>query len=258
LAGFSASQIYHDTSDEAPSLDAADPVSNFTIGSKTYRAGWSPVTAGGRTVSGGAVAVSSVLMAASIGNEVMLDKASATNTEWVVTTPTRRFFVTPEVAVPPFSKPFRAAGDCEPATMAAAGRDAAEADIATGVKACWSTLVVNFNNSESHTQPRPGSMPGAPSTSPLLGSRNMVSIPFGANLQNGIAALRYGEGSITSDASTRALDLATGETQSGPVTLKGIPAMGFAVSTFNNGQVSCGASTCKSTFAAAVPHVAGN
>ncbi|MEO5676712.1 MAG: hypothetical protein ABIQ84_04125, partial [Usitatibacter sp.] len=64
-------------------------------------------------VTSGALAVASVFMHESIMNEYVLDTASASLTDWVVTQPLKSDFVTTTTAVPPYTARLTTSGACE-------------------------------------------------------------------------------------------------------------------------------------------------
>ena len=73
-----------------------DPVSQATYANTSYRLVWSR----------GIDAVNAALISEYYENEYVLDPQTASKTDWVLTFPTRRFFVTTSAAQAPFTAPF--------------------------------------------------------------------------------------------------------------------------------------------------------
>src|SRR5439155_11111445 len=65
------------------------------------------------TATPGAKAVASVFMHQTVMNEFSLDAGTQSNSDWVLTQPLKRDFVTSTVALPPYSNTLTASGACE-------------------------------------------------------------------------------------------------------------------------------------------------
>jgi hypothetical protein len=112
-------------------------------------------------------AVSAALMHASVINEYVTDSGLAASTDWIVTFPTKRFYVssgvpnangvspTPIPAIPPFTSFFTKGGACETVDLAIWDREETaqtqNVDFSppppSGVNAlCWEVNVITFNN----------------------------------------------------------------------------------------------------------------
>ena len=257
--------FYRPAGDPYPDFNAAeiDPVSVVVANGAAYRATW------GRSID----AVSAVFMAQDIQGEYVLDDATASNTDFVATFPTRRFYVTATSAQLPFSQPSRWAPHCEPSTPLAGelieafgydreGRatvltpDACGFDCAFTPPAniCAATVVMDVSNRTPHT--------AITSQSRVLGSLVHGFGPDGlmasALFTHGwIKAVFNGTGPAVSGlaslpSSTR-MDLATGAITSGSQTYYGLPVVGFAARTFVNGTLTCAAGACQGNYGGAFP-----
>ncbi|HUP29697.1 MAG TPA: hypothetical protein VM122_05950, partial [Usitatibacter sp.] len=129
LANFRALPNYTDTGDETSNLGSADPVSvvvtNQSNGTAIYRS----------TFTTGQDAVSATMMHQSVINEYALDTATRSNTDWVMTFPTKSFYVSAGAAgtaLTPFTNKFTANGACETISFAYFNREEAGATAALG------------------------------------------------------------------------------------------------------------------------------
>jgi hypothetical protein len=189
-------------------------------------------------------AVSSVFMHSALANEYALDTVLLAETEWVVTFPTKRFYVdqasVPAAPIQPFTRRFPAAGVSTPA----AGRACVDIAIniydreerrpgpggidfsplppgAPGPQLCFESQVITFNQGTRFAAGQP---------SELLGSSlytNVEAADFG--FQNGWMKL------IFSNVPAHVLR----ESDQG-VTFVGLPATGFAVSRYINANAQPG------------------
>src|SRR5258708_2308798 len=85
LVELTTQHFYRNYTDPYPDWNAAEvtPLSYFSSEGKLYRMAWSR----------GVDAVSSVLMRTGVENEFILDANTRSETDWVITFPTRRFYV---------------------------------------------------------------------------------------------------------------------------------------------------------------------
>lgn len=242
-----------------------DGISHVAVGNKSYRLVWNR----------GVDAVSSVLMSQFFENEFVLDPETASKTDWVLTLPTRRLYVTNTTFAAPFSAPFLPRDGflpCEGLSVDTADREGRFTSGSTdfpepppsATRLCWSSGVFRFASGTS--QP-----PVAPSS--VLGSMNTLgwteafapigiftgTLPGGVVVQptvaNGRAQLRFdGLGVMQSLPATTSVDLATGATTTGSMRLLGYPAVGFMIRTFSNGTLSCGVGACQGNYASPFSH----
>jgi len=114
----------------------------------------------------------------------------------------------------------------------------------------WTSTVVGFRNAAVAS--------GAAGTSGALGSTNAWIVSLPAAVQNGSASLFFDGINATprmGPASTRTFNIATGEDLTETMRVEGLPAVGFAVRTFRNGNLTCtGAATCQGNYGGIYPH----
>ena len=243
-------------------------LANFAVASNF--AALSGATAGAR-------AVASVFMHSAVMNDYVLDTGLLSNTDWVLTFPVKREFVTAVTAINPFTAVMTTAGACEPALFnifnrdevsiipAAAGFSPPGPTSTPGVgNLCWESTVVSFRNGVAHTT-------ASGTASGVLGSRNSVAVPVQAGFQNGWASATF-TGANATTALTGGLASATSTTldqfQAAPFaaatarTFVGLPVTGFMVRSLTNNAVSCLSGTttinCQSNFGAAFRHAYRN
>jgi len=191
-------------------------------------------TVRGTTWSNSAQAVSAVLMHANIINEYVLDDVTKSKTDWVITMPTKRYFVPVDApslmnvvggsnqnwsATPPFTTTFWTGGACE-AIDVSSYFNREEGRISTSGFSprptddnalCWETNVLTFNNGN------------------LLGSTNSVNIPVA--YQNGWMSMSF---ATAGHEMTGSSDNVPGQTD----TYVGLPTVGFMLQNFRNDNLS--------------------
>jgi len=243
LQRFNAGPIYFNAGSVSPQLtdvfpqtstvfaaEPQDPFSSTDLG--VYVSQWpTPVYNPADTVS-------AVLMHDTVMNEFILDAATKSGTDWVMTFPTKRFYVNPGTGAAPklFQRNFNGtAGACDDVTLNIYDRE--ERTTTSPVtfspppptltnSICWEANIVTFNNSN------------------LLASSNKANI--NTTFTNGW--LRLGFVRSTS-ATFHTLGNVTATTHiNGPTfassgltkTYLGLPVVGFAVQSFTNGTLVVG------------------
>jgi hypothetical protein len=229
-----------------------------------YFSSFSPTTAGLLTVLGGAKAASATMMHSNVSNEYVLEGATRSNTDWVLTFPTKRLFVTTATVVAPFSNILTTSGACEVIDLTFFNREERSSGT-TGVdfsptppgapanSLCWESTVLSFRNGSTNAP----ATPAAPSL--VLGSQNVTTVNVTTTFQAGWAAVHFsGAGASTtglvSDATSIRTPLATGVGVAGAHTFRGLPVVGFAMRTFDNGNLTCGTATCQGNYGGSVQH----
>lgn len=216
LANFSVLPIWFAPGTIQPDLRAAfPPISNVynTTSNANISDTWN---------AGTADSVTAVLMHAQIINDYILDTATLSGTDWVVTMPTKRYYVPvddPSIVDAlvnpigaPFTQSFWLGGACEPVGLAYWDREeqyVANVDFSppppTQVNAlCWESTVVTFNNSN------------------VFGSSNVANIPVN---------FAHGWADITLSGNGHTLINSSGHTYSG------LPVVGFMAQDYVNGNV---------------------
>ncbi len=244
--------FYADTGTFAPNLNDADVHSAVVSGTTlTVSTGW----------LAGVDAVSAVLMHNAVMNEFVTENSTLSKTDWVVTFPTKRFYVSPGTgdAIPPFQSNFGLNGACdnvllslwdreerEPTAGAGPGPDFSPKDpLAPDVaRICWEANVITFNAQPSVNPQSDTSGLG------VLGSKN-VGININTNLvptptndfaQNGWLRLGFGfPGAVLVNDTTTTTILATGVTSAAAqATYHGLPVVGFNVFSYTNTALKVG------------------
>lgn len=221
LADFNQIGQYYDTADDQPTLNKADPWSvTVTDNSTRWWGAWNT----------GIDAVSAALMKASVINEYVLDTATASATDWVVTFPTKWAYVNNKgtSALPPFQSAPSSSGSCDDITftywsreeqqVTPSGADFSPRPTTPTISLCWEANVVSFNGKN------------------IFGSSNTLSPTV--IFQNGWARIDF-TSAVAMMATSSATQVSFGvqgvSSFSSSATYRGLPAIGFAVQTFNPG-----------------------
>lgn len=272
LAEFRTAAFYTDIANDAPNLSSADAVA-IVINTGTLNAAGTPAGAtvyrsDFATTSGalaGARAVASIYMHTDVMNEYVLDTATNSLTDWVITQPVKRFFVDSTTARQPYTNVLTTTGACETINFtffnreergaAASGVDFSPAPPAGAANSlCWESTVMALRNGAAH-------LPAA-TASTVLGSLNLTNVNVTAGLQNGWGIVNFaGAGATTqgmgSVASSDRSALGGANIPLGTVgaqTYFGLPTTGFMVRTFRNGTVVCGTATCQANYGGLFKH----
>lgn len=268
---------YSDAGSAAPTLGDATPATSLVIntggidvggtGSSSlatvYRTDWTAVSG----VTAGTRATAAVFMHSSILNEYILDAATASNTDWVITQPLKRAFVTTTTAATPYTNVLTTDGACETINFTYFDREERSAT-ASGVdfsplppsaqpnSLCWESNVLSIRN---------GNSTGATTASLVLGSVNVTNVNVTPTFQNGWAKLTFAganaatNGMAGSAASsdrtavgTNVAAIAAGT--AGAQTFFGLPSTGFMIRTFDNGTLTCSSGSCQGNYSALFRH----
>jgi hypothetical protein len=231
LASFSDTNIWDAPGSVYPDLTKASPATSVVFkNGGAITSTWTALTAD---------AVSALLMHDNVINEFVLDTATLSGTDWVVTMPTKRYYVpvndgvapapVPASGVNPFTTAFWTNGACEPVTLQYYNREEGSVSsgvlfspmpVAAGNALCWESTVVTFNNSN------------------VLASSNSVNVPISSTMENGwmkasfvtaaggVAGYSGGAGNLGHTLTSLTADV-----------YKGLPVTGFMVRDFVNGNV---------------------
>ena len=240
--------LYQPSGDVKPDLRDATPISQVLIVNPAGISGLQGVTTlftsdwgvangcTGATPPKGcdADAVSAVLMHNQIMNEFVLDTGTKSGTDWVATMPTKRFYINaPGTGNAPrlFQRNFNGtAGSCDDVTLFIIDREEFVAPTSFSPPPpsqtnalCWEANVVSFAGSN------------------VLNSENTTNIP--TTFQNGWLKLGFplipGQGLAHNlpNIATTITTVAGGSTAGNIRTYFGLPVIGFAVQSFNNGTL---------------------
>jgi hypothetical protein len=241
-----------------------DPISSshLTVYAADYAAMAAPTD--------GAMATASVYMHSSVLNEYVLDTATGSLTDWVITQPIKNFFVSTTTAWAPYTQLLTTSGACEEVEFTYFNREEKSAT-AGGIdfsppppngpasSICWESTVLSIRNGADH-------MPTG-DASGVLGSVNATSIKITPTFQNGWARLRFTDlnasatGLVSAATSTWVFSMDNGPLTAGAggaVQMLGLPATGFMIRTFSNGTLTCGSASCQGNYASLFNHSYGN
>ena len=197
------------------------------------------------SVTGAAVAclkadaVSAVLMHNQVMNEYVLDAATKSGTDWVITFPTKRFYVANGTGTPAklFQKNFnKTAFSCDDVIINIFDREEQTVTTpqsfsppqpgAAPTSLCYEANVLTFNNSN------------------VLGSKNVQSLSTGftngwldIHLSSGTNLVTYHK--LVNNRTAHVSGVTSGATP-GTFTWQGLPVIGFAVQSFTNGTLVVG------------------
>jgi hypothetical protein len=244
LDNFSTSQIYSPSGVITPTLQQANPpVSQVLANGKVYTSTWNGGTS--PPVANLADPVSAVLMHQQVLNEFVLDSATKSGTDWVVTMPTKHYYSLPGTGLAPklFQRNFnKSAFACDDVQLDIFDREEFTAPTSFSPpppsqtnSLCYEANVVTFANSN------------------LLGSKNVTNVP--TTFQDGW--LRIGFLQIAAAPNAHILLNNTGttittiggiSTFNQNVTYFGLPVIGFALQDFVNGVLPNGSQFIQSSY----------
>lgn len=230
LAAFTNLNSWFAAGDIRPDMRNASPaVSRVFKGGTVVTTDWTGSSNTALTGSPSVNSVTAVLMHDNIINEYVLDTVTVSATDWVVTMPTKRYYVPVAAAsaaggYSPFTVSFNN-GACEPVTVNYWDREEQTTSTPVGfsppqpgaVGTClpWESTVVSFNATVT-------------GVSNVLGSTNTTNIaPI---FQNGWVNLGFAQ----SYSSAAAAPLSS---PAGVHTYTGLPIVGFMLQNFKNGNV---------------------
>ena len=246
LDNFSQVAIWQPPGTIAPDFTYVNPkVSVVTqsqagLGTTTFVTQW-PVPSSG--VVGTVDPVSAVLMHGTVYNEYVLDPATKSGTDWIITMPTKHFYYSGTQVVNLFQRDFLPTGACDDINISLFDREEGTKQSQVNFSPppptrtaalCWEANVVTFNNTN------------------VFGSKNVANIdvanPAPAFI-NGYVAMNFQTSVspsvhelISTTAGSQNITVApNGTITGGPVsstTFQGLPTIGFAAITFNNGTLT--------------------
>ncbi len=229
-----------------PNLNQGDPISLVVQSDLVGGNAAAYVTYWGDPWNQPVDAVSAVLMHDNIYNEFVLDKGTASGTDWVVTAPTKTYYYSLEPSDKQlkvsklFQRNFTSTGACDDISFIKYDREERFVKLTSSFSPppptktdsiCWEANVISFNATN------------------VLGSKNVLNAA--TTFQNGWAALSFPLVTATSQAipalslvhqlggsDTTVINLLSGSTQfAASATYYGLPVIGFAAITFSNGNV---------------------
>ena len=237
---FTIGNLYTAAGVTTPDLTFAAPPVSLVVASNAsgvWQSTWAP----------GPDAVSAVLMHDNVLNEYVLDTATKSGTDWVITMPTKRFYVNVGTGSAPklFQRNFNTKS-CDDVSLNIYDRE--EQTTSTPIsfsppppagvnQLCWEANVVTF---------------GATSGSNVLASLNNTTIL--TSFQNGWLKLGFFPSTVTGavhtlpNAATTFTPVPGTTGAAAAATYYGLPVIGFAVQSFTNGTLVIGGTTVLSNY----------
>ncbi len=248
LDGFSSTAIWFAPGDIRPNLANVNPATSVVVaGSNVYITSWPvPPTAGANSAD----PVSAVLMHNNVYNEFVLDASTKSGTDWVVTFPTKNLYYAGLTVTKLFQNNFGASGACDEVIVTQYDREERTIVSQTSFSPppptqtdsiCWEANVITLNNTN------------------VLGSKNLSNIP--STFSNGWIALGFalatpvaGKHELVGGAST-VFDTRTGAVLAlTSTTFSGLPVVGFAAITFENGTLPGSLGPIQSNYGGNLSH----
>jgi len=246
LDNFSQVAIWQAPGTIAPDFTYVNPkVSVVTnsqagLGTTTYVTQWPAPSSG---VVGTVDPVSAVLMHNNVYNEYVLDTATKSGTDWVITMPTKHFYYSGTTVVGLFQRDFTPTGACDDISISLFDREEQTKQSQVNFSPppptrtaalCWEANVVTFNNSN------------------VFGSKNVANIDtlnpapaffngwVAMNFQTAVSPTVHTLASATAGSTNVTVSPAGVISSTLPVstTFQGLPTIGFAAITFNNGTLT--------------------
>lgn len=267
--------LYTDIGTDTPNFNDTAPATSIVVSTNTtgtlnaYFSSFSSTATAALSVSAGARAASATMMHSDVINEYILDAVTRSNTDWVLTFPTKRAFVNAGTAIAPFTNVLTTGGACETIDITYFNREEGTATSsatnfsplppsAAPNSLCWESTVLSFRNGSTNAP----FTPAVPSL--VLGSQNVTS--FGlrdSGFQNGWANLHFSGANastvgLVSEPTSTTITIATAAAAAGAQTFRGLPVLGFMIRTFDNGNLTCGTATCQGNYGGSVQHAYRN
>lgn len=238
LEDFSSAALFAAPGTIEPTLNSADPLSSvFYYHYAPIGGVWVTDVLAADLQASGVDAVSAVIDRVSVMNAYILDTATTSSTDWVVTFPTKRHYVVPAAAAGVNSGPFTewskfdSNGSCGAFTVQPWDREeATPGTVTTEVsppapgaapdQLCWESTVLNFHPT--------GAAPAVTDT--LLGSTNGRGVPV--PYEHGWARMSFPAAAAPGDGGYTPITGASGAVYSG------LPVVGFMVQDFLNTNVT--------------------
>ena len=251
LAGFSNQKIWRLPGSIEPNFTQAQPpfslvvqLDDFNDNNNVWLTNWTNGVNNG--VPNPVNAVSAVLMHDNVYNEFVLDKGTASGTDWVVTFPTKTFYYDKKPSdkelkvLSLFQRNFKSTGACDDISLVRYDREEKQIKTSNNFSPppptktdslCWEANVISFNSSN------------------VLASKNVANLP--TTFEHGWAELAFPAGvsgipptslihaligGTTTQVSLQAASIGTISTWNF-ATYYGLPVIGFAAITYSNGNV---------------------
>lgn len=260
LAGYQTTQNHTAPGSLNPSLADSIPLSTVVIADQTTGLATVANTSWPHTLYGGIDAVSASLMRSNVIDEFVVNTAIHAGTDWVVTMPTKRWYVdvpsmfSPNAVVSrgvrPFASVFAAGGACETIGMSYTNQEEdkktgsigfSPAPIGKSQSLCWEANVITFNNSNvlASTQTGHNVNVGTYPAGWLNLSFPSASASSNQPDENNVAAAGVGVASGTDDGDVASHQMGSNDLTNDE-TYWGLPVIGFSVQQYVNDVLSSG------------------
>ena len=245
LEGFSAKALWNPAGSILPTLADVNPKTSVVVtGTNAYITDW--------TAGFAADPVSAVIMHNNLYNEFVLDASTKSGTDWVVTFPTKREYYTGTTVLKLFQSNFTATGACDDVVITQYDREERTIVSQTSFSPppptqtdslCWEANVISFNGTN------------------VLGSKNVSNI--GTTFENGWVAMNFNGSTVPAGrhqlvgGASQTVNLATTPPTIGTLattTFNGLPVIGFAAITFENGTLTSGLLNVQSNYGGEFVH----
>lgn len=259
LGNLATAAYFRPPDDPYPDFDAAEigRVGIFTRNDKLYRI----------TMPSGVAAVEAAMVVAFLNNEVVLEAATASDTDWIVTMPTRRFH-TPARPSPWFTATINTDGAIRmhgklrsrSGTVAElvwqCGFLCPSRTFEADIRVPWAASVLGFHPTSSTANSSP--LAASAGVTGALGSLNGWNVnlpmdPGGGALRLGFYA-RSGSTFASVDLNASSTRFGDGAVLNETIQLTGLPAVGFMVRTFRNGTLTCSGESCQGNYGGSSQH----
>jgi hypothetical protein len=253
LDGWSDRQQWFPPGSTSPTLADASPatsviVDNNASGGRVIITDWTGTFFPRRD------AVTATMMRQHVYNEYIVDPGLKAATDWVVTMPTKRFYIDAVVADPPFESPFGEDGSCDHIDLIYYDREeqtpGSIVDFSPTTpqsrSLCWEANVLTFTAAN-----------GSATESNVLKSTNVANVGLDTPWISGWADLSFPQaGAVHTLGAPNCGTTVVNIISSGvPVTSTcqnatyfGLPVVGFAVQSFTNGAVASGTGSVLSNY----------
>jgi hypothetical protein len=254
LDGWSDRTQWFPPGSTSPTLADVHPPTSVVV-NNTASGGQVVITDWSATLDPGRDAATAIMMRSHVYNEYTVEPGLKAATDWVVTMPTKRFYVGTSFRVDPFQSEFDN-GSCDSIDLIYYDREeqtpGSIVDFSPTTpqsrSLCWEANVLTFTIAN-----------GSPAQSNVLRSTNYANVGLDTPWVNGWADLSFPQnGTIhTLRAPSGSSTTVTIATSGLPVTLAtqnatyfGLPVLGFGVQSFVNGTLPVGTGTVLSNYGA--------
>ncbi|MEO8753815.1 MAG: hypothetical protein ABI624_14185, partial [Casimicrobiaceae bacterium] len=236
LDGFSSTALWASPGDINPNLAKVNPKTSVVVaGSNVFITNWAAST-------NAVDPVSAVLMHNNVYNEFVLDASTASKTDWVVLFPTKNYYYSGTTVTKLFQSNFTSTGACDDVVITQYDREERTVISQTSFSPppptqtdslCWEANVISYNGTNA------------------LGSKNVSNLP--TTFTSGWVSMFFplvpvGKHQLIGGGSTIFNTKSGLTTTTLATTFNGLPVVGFAAITFENGNLTSGGTAIQSNY----------